>query len=53
MTRLHLLDMEVKDEPRMFRAVCTCGWTSDWLTTNRCMGRGRRHVIAARKGAAA
>lgn len=46
----HVLAMEVQDEPRMFRAVCSCGnYVGKWETTNACMGRGRRHVSAMRR----
>lgn len=46
----HTLTMEVQDEPRRFRAVCSCGnYTGAWETTNACMGRGRRHVAAMRR----
>jgi hypothetical protein len=46
----HSLTMEVQDEPRMFRAVCSCGrYVSEWKTTNACMGGGHRHVAAMRR----
>jgi len=54
-TDRHDLDMAVSDtvaEARMFRAECSCGWVGKWMTTNACMGRGRRHVAAKRRAAA-
>jgi predicted GTPase len=46
----HTLTMEVQDEPRRFRAVCSCGgYVGAWDFTNACMGRGRRHVAAMRR----
>lgn len=45
----HTLRCEAKDEPREFRAVCSCGWRSVWRSTNACMGNGRRHVAATRR----
>lgn len=48
----HALTMEVHDEPRQFRAVCSCGaYVGAWESTNACMGRGRRHVAAMRRRA--
>lgn len=45
----HTLRLEAKDDPREFRAVCSCGWASIWRPTNACMGNGRRHVAATRR----
>lgn len=45
----HSLDLEFQDEPRLFRARCSCGWVSAWETTNAVMGRGRRHASAYRR----
>lgn len=46
----HVLTMETQDEPRMFRAVCSCGgFVGQWETTNACMGRGRRHIAAMKR----
>jgi hypothetical protein len=46
---VHTLTMEVQDEPRMFRSVCSCGnYVGPWKNTNACMGWGRRHVAAMR-----
>lgn len=33
----------------MFQCRCSCGWISEWETTNAVMGRGRRHVAAMRR----
>ncbi len=49
----HSLTMEVQDEPRMFRAVCSCGFTGPWKTTNAAMGSGHRHRAQVRRRAAA